>query len=215
VDRTVALFTRRIPENRANTGKEVRFFVYDLPEAVMLAKLTSKNQITLLKAIVSNVDAAKYFEVTVEDRRIVLTVRDKLQRTEQDLEEAIAWVRRDWQHRQLQPLVCKEMAHKLLRVLAYPKLKLTAQDHQDLLGDFLHYAEAPQLPKPWPVLPICRDETDQMFLVLELVGQAEALITGNSDLLAMRDDFPSLIVTPDEWAGQRGGPRYASLRLLG
>lgn len=185
----------------------------------MLAKLTSKNQITLPKAVVSKVDAAEYFEVAVEEGRIVLTpvrvqreqaVRDKLQRwriTERDLEEAIAWVCRDWQHRQLQPLVCKETARELLRVLAYPKLKLTAQDHQDLLEDFLHYAEAPQLPKPWPVLPICRDEKDQMFLVLELVGQAEALITGDSDLLAMRDDFPGLIVIPNEWAGQHGGPR--------
>lgn len=37
----------------------------------MLAKLTSKNQITLPKAAVSKVDAAEYFEVTVEKGRIV------------------------------------------------------------------------------------------------------------------------------------------------
>ena len=72
----------------------------------MLAKLTSKNQITLPKAAVSKVDAAEYFEVTVEKGRIVLTpvrvqqaqaVRDKLEQlgiTEQDVEEAVAWARR-------------------------------------------------------------------------------------------------------------------------
>ncbi|MDR2216275.1 MAG: AbrB/MazE/SpoVT family DNA-binding domain-containing protein [Nevskiaceae bacterium] len=72
----------------------------------MLAKLTSKNQITLPKAIVSSVDVAEYFEVAVENGRIVLTpvrvqqaqaVRDKLQQlgiTEQDMEDAIAWARR-------------------------------------------------------------------------------------------------------------------------
>ena len=72
----------------------------------MLAKLTSKNQITLPKAAVSAVDAAEYFEVTTEDGRIVLTpvrvqraqaVREQLQRlgiTEQDVEEAVSWARR-------------------------------------------------------------------------------------------------------------------------
>ncbi|MCK9515385.1 MAG: AbrB/MazE/SpoVT family DNA-binding domain-containing protein [Ottowia sp.] len=72
----------------------------------MLAKLTSKNQITLPKAIVSSIDAAEYFQVSIEDGRIVLTpvqirsaqaVRSKLQElgiTEQDVEDAIAWARR-------------------------------------------------------------------------------------------------------------------------
>lgn len=72
----------------------------------MLAKLTSKNQITLPKAAVSSVEAAEYFDVTVESGRIVLTpvriqpaqaVRDKLEQlgiTEQDIEDAIAWARR-------------------------------------------------------------------------------------------------------------------------
>ncbi|MDH2237409.1 AbrB/MazE/SpoVT family DNA-binding domain-containing protein [Pigmentiphaga sp. GD03639] len=72
----------------------------------MLAKLTSKNQITLPKAAVSSVDETDYFDVTVENGRIVLTpvrvhqaqaVRDKLEQlgiTEQDIEEALAWARR-------------------------------------------------------------------------------------------------------------------------
>ncbi|MDR0780929.1 MAG: AbrB/MazE/SpoVT family DNA-binding domain-containing protein [Pseudomonadales bacterium] len=72
----------------------------------MLAKLTSNNQITLPQAAVSSIDAAEYFNVTVENGRIVLTpvraqeaqaVRDKLEKlgiTERDLEDAIAWARR-------------------------------------------------------------------------------------------------------------------------
>ena len=72
----------------------------------MLAKLTSKNQITLPKAVVSQVDVAEYFEVTVDDGRIVLTpvrvqqaqvVRDKLQQlgiSEEDVADAVAWARR-------------------------------------------------------------------------------------------------------------------------
>ncbi|MDR2239086.1 MAG: AbrB/MazE/SpoVT family DNA-binding domain-containing protein [Zoogloeaceae bacterium] len=72
----------------------------------MLAKLTSKNQITLPKAAVSSVETTEYFDVAVENGRIVLTpvrvqharaVREKLEKlgiTEQDVEDAIAWVRR-------------------------------------------------------------------------------------------------------------------------
>ncbi|CAB5668689.1 Uncharacterised protein [Delftia tsuruhatensis] len=74
----------------------------------MLAKLTSKNQITLPKAVVAEVEAAEYFEVAVENGRIVLTpvhvqpvqraqaVRDKLQQlgiTEEDVQEATSWAR--------------------------------------------------------------------------------------------------------------------------
>jgi bifunctional DNA-binding transcriptional regulator/antitoxin component of YhaV-PrlF toxin-antitoxin module len=74
-------------------------------EIAMLAKLTSKNQITLPKAVVSEVDATEYFDVMVKDGRIILTpvrvqqaqaVRDKLKEigiTERDIAEAIAWAR--------------------------------------------------------------------------------------------------------------------------
>ncbi|MDR1648323.1 MAG: AbrB/MazE/SpoVT family DNA-binding domain-containing protein [Zoogloeaceae bacterium] len=72
----------------------------------MLAKLTSKNQITLPKAVISRIDATEYFDVAVENNRIVLTpvrvqttkaVREKLEQlgiTEQDVEDAVAWARR-------------------------------------------------------------------------------------------------------------------------
>lgn len=71
----------------------------------MLAKLTSKNQITLPKAAINSIETAEYFEVAVENGRIVLTpvrmhqaqaVRDKLAQmgmTEQDVQDAVAWAR--------------------------------------------------------------------------------------------------------------------------
>lgn len=72
----------------------------------MLAKLTSKNQITLPKAIVEQVDQTQYFEVQIENGRIMLTpmrvqpadlVRNKLAAmgiSESDVEDAVAWARR-------------------------------------------------------------------------------------------------------------------------
>jgi antitoxin component of MazEF toxin-antitoxin module len=71
----------------------------------MIAKLTSKNQITLPKAAMSQVEAAEYFDVTVDNGCIILTpvkvvraqtVRAKLEQlgvTERDVEDAVAWAR--------------------------------------------------------------------------------------------------------------------------
>jgi hypothetical protein len=71
----------------------------------MLAKLTSKNQLTLPKAILDELPGVVYFEVEAEGGRITLTpvrisrvdvVRAKLAElgiTEQDIEDAVKWAR--------------------------------------------------------------------------------------------------------------------------
>ncbi|MFZ2405616.1 MAG: AbrB/MazE/SpoVT family DNA-binding domain-containing protein [Methylobacter sp.] len=73
----------------------------------MLAKLTSKNQLTLPKSVVQSVGKAEYYDVAVESGQIVLTpvriqqadaVRAKLEALgidEQDVNDAIAWARRE------------------------------------------------------------------------------------------------------------------------
>lgn len=116
----------------------------------------------------------------------------------------LSWVRHAWQRQQMQPLVCRETASELLRVLAYPKFKLTALEQRDVLGDYLPYVEVVELPTPWPELPACRDEKDQVFLVLAHVGKADALVTGDADILAMRDAFPGLIMRPEQFLEQQG-----------
>lgn len=42
----------------------------------------------------------------------------------------LAWGRRGWQAKKIRPLVCTETVNELLRVLAYPKFKLTAEEQQ-------------------------------------------------------------------------------------
>lgn len=71
----------------------------------MLAKLTSKNQLTLPKAAVQAVGAAEYFDVAVREGQIVLTpvriqrgdaVRAKLAAlglVEADVADAVRWAR--------------------------------------------------------------------------------------------------------------------------
>jgi hypothetical protein len=71
----------------------------------MLAKLTSKNQLTLPKAAVQAVGDVQYFDVEVDEGRIVLTpvriqrgdaVRGKLAAlglSEADIADAVRWAR--------------------------------------------------------------------------------------------------------------------------
>lgn len=71
----------------------------------MLAKLTSKNQLTLPKAVTAAVEATDYFDVVAENGRIVLTpvrvnradaVRAKLIElglSENDVADAVSWAR--------------------------------------------------------------------------------------------------------------------------
>ena len=72
----------------------------------MLAKRTSKNQLTLPKAIVQAVGEAEYYDVSTVNGRIVLTpvrlqqadaVRAKLSALgidEDDIKDALAWSRK-------------------------------------------------------------------------------------------------------------------------
>ena len=71
----------------------------------MLAKITSKNQITLPKAVMAQVSPSEYYEVEAVNDRIMLTpvriqsadaVRDKLAAlniTDQDIKDAVHWAR--------------------------------------------------------------------------------------------------------------------------
>ncbi|MBI5683215.1 MAG: AbrB/MazE/SpoVT family DNA-binding domain-containing protein [Deltaproteobacteria bacterium] len=76
----------------------------------MLAKKTSKNQITLPKEVVKSFPDAEYFDVSVKERRIILMpvritpadaalegIRDKLKKlgvTEDVVDEAVKWARK-------------------------------------------------------------------------------------------------------------------------
>jgi putative PIN family toxin of toxin-antitoxin system len=100
-----------------------------------------------------------------------------------------------WQEEEFTPLVSKPTIMELIRVLAYPKFKLTLTDQADLLADYLPYCETILIPIELPQIPPCRDPFDEPFLHLALVGQAEYLVTGDQDLLSLVDVFECPIVT--------------------
>lgn len=102
-------------------------------------------------------------------------------------QQKMAWLRHSWQNGQITPLASKDTVTELIRVLAYPKFKLTKAEQELLLADFLPYAETVVI-KQADGLPQIRDQADQKFLI-HAVGRAEALVTGDADILEIKSDF--------------------------
>lgn len=94
-----------------------------------------------------------------------------------------------WQSGVFVPLVSKLTAQALVRVLAYPKFRLTASDQEELLADYLPYAQTVRVPEPPPKVPDCGDPLDLPFLHLAVAGRAEVLVSGDLDVLSMASTF--------------------------
>jgi len=109
----------------------------------------------------------------------------------------LAVLRHAWQEGRLVPLVCKATAAELIRVLAYPKFKLSAEEQQELLADTLPWYATARIPNPPPDTPTCRDVDDQPFLQLAVAGQADYLVSGDLDLLSLAGQIPCPIVSAE------------------
>ena len=98
-------------------------------------------------------------------------------------------VRLAWQRGLLFPLASAATVQELVRVLAYPKFRLSPAEQDELLADYLPYAETVRIPQPPPTVPECRDALDLPFLHLAVAGTAQVLISGDRDLLVIATEF--------------------------
>jgi uncharacterized protein len=101
-----------------------------------------------------------------------------------------------WQSGKILPLLSPTTVAELATVLSYPKFRLSAEDRDELLADYVPFG---MVVKPWkriPHLPECRDPFDRMFLELAAVGKARWLVTGDKDLLVLRGQVPFEIGDP-------------------
>jgi len=86
-----------------------------------------------------------------------------------------------------------------MRVLAYPKFKLSDEEQQELLADYLPYCTTVRIPAKPPKTPACRDPFDLPFLQLAVTGKAAYLVTGDQDLLNLAGQFVCPIITADQF----------------
>lgn len=114
-----------------------------------------------------------------------------------------------WQQGIFVPLASTATARELVRVLAYPKFRLSAQEQEELLADYLPHTRAVRIPEPPPLVPACRDLMDLPFMHLAIAGRAQMLVSGDRDLLTLADEFEKVfacpILTPDEFLRSKLG----------
>ena len=124
---------------------------------------------------------------------------------------SLAWFRHAWQSGTVRPLASRDTTSELIRVLHYPKFRLTRDEREDLLDDYLPSCETVPVPVSIEV-PECRDPLDRPFLELALAGGADALLTGDKDLLALAERFPVPILAPAAFRVRLCGPSLGNER---
>lgn len=111
---------------------------------------------------------------------------------------ALSWLRQPWKSGELTPVVCSETAAELVKVLCYPKFKLSPIEQEALLSDFLPYARISRFdPVPASGL-VCRDPKDQIFIDLAIAEQVSYLVSGDQDILDLASQSPVPFLTPAE-----------------
>lgn len=111
----------------------------------------------------------------------------------------VSWLRRAMRAGTVVPVVSRTTVQELVRVLEYPKFGLVPDDREELLADFLPFAEI--VPGTLPSLENveCRDPDEQVFLELAVAAGADAVVTGDADLLALAGNTEVPILTPAEF----------------
>ena len=113
----------------------------------------------------------------------------------------VSWLRDAWQSERFTPLANRDTVKELIRVLAYPKFKLNKDEQVILLADFLPYAEIVQIAEISSGLPTLRDPDDVMFITLAVTAKAEALISGDKGIHAVKHQLDGIpIFTVGEFA---------------
>lgn len=108
-------------------------------------------------------------------------------------------LRHAWQDGSCTPLVSTATAQELMRVLAYPRFRLTPAEQEELLADYLPHAQVVHIPQPPPRVPDCRDPFDLPFLHLAAAGGAQCIVTGDQDLLSLPPWPHCRVLTPAQW----------------
>lgn len=115
--------------------------------------------------------------------------------------DSLTWLRDSWMDKRFIPLTCRDTASELIRVLQYPKFKLDNDEQEILLADFLPYTEVVHIENAPENLPVLPDPDDLIFLSLAVTGNADALVSGDAHLPAVKSQLGRIpILTVVEFA---------------
>ncbi|MBI2336901.1 MAG: putative toxin-antitoxin system toxin component, PIN family [Deltaproteobacteria bacterium] len=100
-----------------------------------------------------------------------------------------------WKQKSFQYLLSKSVMSEYLRVLSYPKFKLTEAEIKYLLEEeLLPFVEIVEERKV--KVPSLEDPDDEKFLQLATLGKAQYLVSGDNVLLKLRNFKQCQILNP-------------------
>ena len=103
-----------------------------------------------------------------------------------------------WQSRRIIVLVSKAILEEYLRVLAYPKFKLTDAEIRALAEEqLLPFVDTVRVRRRLAVVQ--RDPEDDRFLECAVAGRAKYIVTGDRDLRELESYRGAVILTVGEF----------------
>jgi len=105
-----------------------------------------------------------------------------------------------WIEAQFEVVFSLEQLAEIGRVLAYPKIRRILQWDDQRIEQFIKqlYVRADVIELSSTTIEMPRDPNDAHILATLVLAEADLLVTGDADLLALRDRYP--IETPAEFA---------------
>jgi putative PIN family toxin of toxin-antitoxin system len=107
----------------------------------------------------------------------------------------LASLRTHWQASRYIPLGCEETVNELIRVLIYPKFELSKEEIEQLLGDILPFLETCKIHGAYDAIDGLRDPSDAVFMHLAQQAQADVLVSGDEDILALQGKISRLAIS--------------------
>jgi len=103
-----------------------------------------------------------------------------------------------WERGRIIPLISRETFDEFKKVIAYPKFSLTASEIRTIIEEnilpFFEVVEANEAIKD-----ACKDRDDDKFLSCAVSARAAYLVTGDTDLLVMKNFKGVKIITPRDF----------------
>ena len=107
-----------------------------------------------------------------------------------------------WDEAQFELVFSLEQLAEIGRVLAYPKINRVLTWDEKRIEEFIRqlYVRAEVVELGSTVVEVPRDPSDAAILATLVAAKADLLVTGDGDLLELRDRYP--IETPSEFMGR-------------
>ena len=108
----------------------------------------------------------------------------------------LGWLVGAWRTQVFIPLASKETVLEILRVLAYPKFRLSASEREAVAGAYLPFVETVQVFGVKCAVK-CRDLNDLKFFALANESKADVLVSGDDDIHAATGFTTCPVLRPD------------------